>query len=92
MAIEVGEYEVEAYLQGLLSPPFVQCDLLAVAANELIETFPQGHEPYPDELGQDGDSPRNDSVFPAIAIACIFLGVPAIHCYRSEKASQSRIL
>ncbi|GAA5199842.1 hypothetical protein GCM10023346_40580 [Arthrobacter gyeryongensis] len=53
---EVGEYEVEAYLQGLLSLPVLQRDLLAMAANELIDTFPQGRAPYSDELGPDGDS------------------------------------
>jgi len=36
----VGEYEVEAYLQGLLSLPPIQRDLLAMAANELIEAIP----------------------------------------------------
>ena len=44
---EVGEYEVEAYLQGLLSLPVLQRDLLAMAANELINKFPQGHAPTP---------------------------------------------
>ena len=33
----VGEYEVEAYLQGLISLSSIQRDLLAMAANELIE-------------------------------------------------------
>ncbi|MEW1820368.1 hypothetical protein AB0323_06170 [Arthrobacter sp. NPDC080031] len=55
---EVGEYEVEAYLQGLLSLPVLQRDLLAMAANELIDTLAQGHAPYSDELGPDGHSPR----------------------------------
>ncbi|MDQ0210904.1 hypothetical protein [Arthrobacter bambusae] len=57
---EVGEYEVEAYLQGLLSLPVLQRDLLAMAANELIDKFPQGHAPYSDELGPDGESPRKE--------------------------------
>ncbi len=58
---EVGEYEVEAYLQGLLSLPVLQRDLLAMAANELIDKFPQGNAPYSDELGSpDGDSPRKE--------------------------------
>ncbi|UYY82438.1 MULTISPECIES: hypothetical protein [Arthrobacter] len=58
---EVGEYEVEAYLQGLLSLPVLQRDLLAMAANELIDKFPQGHAPYSDELGSpDGESPRKE--------------------------------
>ena len=57
---EVGEYEVEAYLQGLLSLPVLQRDLLAMAANELIDTSPHGRAPYPDELGPDGESPRKE--------------------------------
>ncbi|WP_441428689.1 hypothetical protein [Arthrobacter sp. 2RAF6] len=57
---EVGEYEVEAYLQGLLSLPVLQRDLLAMAANELIDTFPQGSAPYSDELSPDGNSPRKE--------------------------------
>ncbi|MEK0156311.1 hypothetical protein [Arthrobacter oryzae] len=45
----VGEYEVEAYLQGLLSLPPIQRDLLAMAANELIEAVPRLHAPYSDD-------------------------------------------
>jgi hypothetical protein len=45
----VGEYEVEAYLQGLLSLPPVQRDLLAMAANELIEAVPRLYAPYSDD-------------------------------------------
>jgi hypothetical protein len=52
----VGEYEVEAYLQGLLSLPVTERDLLAMAANELIREAPLGHAPYSDEV-DDGDSP-----------------------------------
>ncbi|WP_442543332.1 hypothetical protein ACSBOX_16035 [Arthrobacter sp. KN11-1C] len=57
---EVGEYEVEAYLQGLLSLPVLQRDLLSMAANELIDTSPQGRAPYSDEFGPDGESPRKE--------------------------------
>lgn len=35
-----GEYEVDAYLQGLYSLPPLQRDLLAGAANELIDAVP----------------------------------------------------
>lgn len=56
----VGEYEVEAYLQGLLSLPPIQRDLLAMAANELIEALPRLYAPFSDDpdltepgLGQD---------------------------------------
>jgi hypothetical protein len=43
----VGEYEVEAYLQGLLSLPQLQRDLLAMAANELFsaEEGPRAENP-----------------------------------------------
>jgi hypothetical protein len=37
----VGEYEAEAYLAGLLPLPAVQRDLLAHAANELIDDLPE---------------------------------------------------
>lgn len=36
----VGEYEVDAYLQSLHSLPALQRDLLAHAANELIDELP----------------------------------------------------
>jgi hypothetical protein len=47
----VGEYEVEAYLQGLLSLPPIQRDLLAMAANELIEALPRLYAPFSDDPG-----------------------------------------
>lgn len=61
IAGDAGEYEVEAYLQGLLSLPPLQRDLLAMAANELIEDTPRPHAPYGDEFDPrrqpgDGDS------------------------------------
>lgn len=47
----VGEYEVQAYLQGLLSLPVLQRDLLACAANELIEAVPPlPRAPYAEDL------------------------------------------
>jgi hypothetical protein len=52
-----GEYEVEAYLQGLLSLPETQRDLLAMAANELIDDIPRPHAPYADELTGRQDPP-----------------------------------
>lgn len=36
----VGEYEIEAYVQGLISLPPLQRDILAHAANELIDELP----------------------------------------------------
>ncbi|MFF2345615.1 hypothetical protein [Pseudarthrobacter sp. NPDC058119] len=50
---DAGEYEVEAYLQGLLSLPAIQRDLLALAANELIDDLPRPHAPYSDDFGTD---------------------------------------
>lgn len=47
---DAGEYEVEAYLQGLLSLPAIQRDLLALAANELIDELPRLHAPYSEDL------------------------------------------
>jgi len=60
----VGEYEVEAYLQGLLSLPSLQRDLLAMAANELIDDMPRPRAPYSDEFPagatDPGDRPEQD--------------------------------
>jgi hypothetical protein len=52
----VGEYEVEAYLQGLLSLPVIQRDLLAMAANELIDELPRSHAPYSEEFRDATDA------------------------------------
>ena len=57
----VGEYEVEAYLQGLLSLPPVQRDLLAMAANELIEAIPRLYAPYSDDLNLTEPARGHDS-------------------------------
>ncbi len=53
IAGDAGEYEVEAYLQGLLSLPPLQRDLLAMAANELIDETPRPYAPYGDEFAGD---------------------------------------
>lgn len=56
----VGEYEVDAYLQGMIALPPLQRDLLAHAANELIDEKPLlPRAPYSDEL-QPGNT-RNRS-------------------------------
>ncbi|WP_255769280.1 hypothetical protein [Pseudarthrobacter sulfonivorans] len=52
----VGEYEVEAYMQGLLSLPQLQRDLLAMAANELTAGKDGPRAPYSDEIDADGPS------------------------------------
>lgn len=49
----VGEYEVDAYIQSLLSLPPAQRDLIAHAANELIdEILPPPRAPYLKDLTQ----------------------------------------
>lgn len=45
-----GEYEVDAYLQGLLSLPRLERDLLAMATNELLPDGKGPRAPYSDEL------------------------------------------
>jgi hypothetical protein len=57
----VGEYEVEAYLQGLLSLPPIQRDLLAMAANELIEATPRLYAPYSDDPNLTGSGMERDA-------------------------------
>jgi hypothetical protein len=54
---DAGEYEVEAYLQGLLSLPAVQRDLLAMAANEMIDELPRPRAPYSDDFDDDEGEP-----------------------------------
>jgi|GEM_PF-1403095 len=58
----VGEYEVEAYLQGMLSVPELERDLLAMAANELLNSQAGPHAPYADELpSSDSNGSEPDS-------------------------------
>jgi hypothetical protein len=48
---EVDEYEIEAYLAGLMPIPPLECDLLALAVNELIDDLPpRRRAPFSDEL------------------------------------------
>ena len=58
---DAGENEVEAYLQGLLSLPPVQRDLLALAANELIDDLPRPRAPYSDDFDSGPASGVPDS-------------------------------
>lgn len=60
-AIKAGEYEVEVYLQGLLPLPPVQRDLLALAANELIDDLPRPRAPYSDDVDSGPASGVPDS-------------------------------
>lgn len=46
----LADVEVDAYVQGALSIPSLQRDILAVAANELSEGHGSAHAPYADEL------------------------------------------
>jgi hypothetical protein len=56
-----GEYEVEAYLHGLHSLPVLQRDLLAHAANELIDELPPiPRAPYSDALPSFNNQPSEN--------------------------------
>ena len=47
----IGEYEIQAYLGQLLSLPALERNILAHAANELIDEQPSlPHAPYTDDL------------------------------------------
>jgi hypothetical protein len=53
---DAGEYEVDAYLNGLLVLPRIQRDLVAHAVNELIDEVEQARRaPYSYNL--DGEEP-----------------------------------
>lgn len=54
MTGSVGEYEVQAYLQGLISLPVIQRDLLALACNEIIGEKTPLHAPYADQMNDPG--------------------------------------
>lgn len=53
----VGEYEADAYINGSLSLPPLQRDILAHAANELIDELPpRPRAPYGADVGR-GSNP-----------------------------------
>lgn len=53
---DAGEYEVEAYLHGSFTLPPLQRDLLAHAANELIDRLPPPpRAPYSTDPADEGD-------------------------------------
>lgn len=56
----VGEYEVEAYLQGMISIPELERDLLAMAANDLMNNRGGPHAPYSDELRKNDPPSAED--------------------------------
>lgn len=50
-----GEYEIDAYLNGLLSLPPLQRDLVSHAVNELIDGMPRARKaPYSRTLHGEG--------------------------------------
>ncbi|WP_457971563.1 hypothetical protein [Arthrobacter sp. D1-17] len=58
----VGEYEIAAHLQGAFPLPELQRDLLAHAANELIDELPPPpRAPYSNDLRAAGSSGSNHS-------------------------------
>ncbi|WP_185149776.1 hypothetical protein [Arthrobacter crusticola] len=71
---DAGEYEVEAYLHGSFTLPPLQRDLLAHAANELIDDRPPPpRAPYSTDVPESEHNPRPASgpggYGPAIAYA-----------------------
>lgn len=59
---DAGEYEVEAYLHGSFTLPPLQRDLLAHAANELIDRLPPPpRAPYSTDPAEDGEQPDEDA-------------------------------
>lgn len=50
MSGSAGEYEVHAYVQGLISLPVTQRDLLALACNEIINETPPLYAPFADQV------------------------------------------
>ncbi len=68
MGGSAGEYEVQAYVEGVLSLPVSDRDLLAMAANEMVDGTSSLQAPYADQLGGDagaGGSPEEDHRSPA---------------------------
>lgn len=50
---DVDEYEVEAYLTGIMQLPQSECNLLALAVNELIDELPpRRRAPFSDDLAR----------------------------------------
>jgi hypothetical protein len=53
----VGEFEVQAYVEGVLSLPVSERDLLAMSANEMIDGGPPLHAPYSDQMERPEGNP-----------------------------------
>jgi len=60
MGGNVGELEVDAYLHHALGLPRFERDLLAHAANELMDHGPGHHAPYSTETLHSGREERTD--------------------------------
>lgn len=56
MGGSAGEFEVLAYVEGVLSLPVTERDLLAMSANELTDGGPPLHAPYSDQLDCQGEA------------------------------------
>ncbi|RJT81060.1 hypothetical protein D6T63_07745 [Arthrobacter cheniae] len=57
LAGDVDEYEVDAYLSGIIVLPPLECDLIAHAVNELIDEIP----PLPRAPYRDDPAPQQTS-------------------------------
>ncbi|MFC3299092.1 Uncharacterised protein [Arthrobacter agilis] len=65
---DAGEYEVEAYLHGSFTLPPLQRDLLAHAANELIDRLPPPpRAPYSTDPAGGSEALTEDNPVPARA-------------------------
>lgn len=59
---EAGEYEVDAYLNGSFSLPALQRDILAHAANELIDELPaHPRAPYSDDVAMSWPASEDEA-------------------------------
>jgi hypothetical protein len=53
LAGSVDEYELDAYVHGLIVLPHLECDLVAQAVNELIDEIPPlPRAPYGADIGR----------------------------------------
>ena len=57
-----GEYELDAYINGLYSLPVLERDILAQAVNEMIDMLPPPpRASYSNDTADDGTTPTNES-------------------------------
>lgn len=55
---DVGRFEMDAYLNGAITLPPLQHDMLAHAINERLDEIAPPRAPYSDELQRLDDDPR----------------------------------